>query len=287
LKMDKNNPMKLKPGETLDVILGDSLQLIQSGSGYRFSIDALLLAAFVEPRKGERVAELGTGSGVIALIIARFFPVREVIGIEVQASLLDRAGRNIRLNGLADRVRLVRGDIKRIRRLAEGGGFDLVIFNPPFRSAREGRINPDPEKAVARHQLRAGLREFLDAAFFLLRNSGRLDFIYPAAKLAELIFELRRRRLEIKRLRLVHSRKSSPGVLALVEARKGAGMELEILPPLYLFQNRGNKYTREVREIINGNYFRRRARKLKSPPPGRRPYGSEISPPLLKGGGGI
>jgi len=265
LKMDKNNPMKLKPGETLDVILGDSLQLIQSGSGYRFSIDALLLAAFVEPRKGERVAELGTGSGVIALIIARFFPVREVIGIEVQASLLDRAGRNIRLNGLADRVRLVRGDIKRIRRLAEGGGFDLVIFNPPFRSAREGRINPDPEKAVARHQLRAGLREFLDAAFFLLRNSGRLDFIYPAAKLAELIFELRRRRLEIKRLRLVHSRKSSPGVLALVEARKGAGMELEILPPLYLFQNRGNKYTREVREIINGNYFRRRARKLKSP----------------------
>ncbi len=256
--------VKLKPGETLDVILGDSLKLIQSRSGYRFSIDALLLAAFLEAKKGERAAELGTGSGVIALIAARYLPVREVIGIELQATLADRAGRNASLNGLADRVRVVRGDLKKIHRWAERETFDLVFCNPPFRSAREGRINPDPEKAIARHQLRAGLREFLDASFFLLRNSGRLDLIYPAAKLAELVFELRRKRLEIKRLRMVHSRKESPGVLVLVEARKGTGMELAVLPPLYLFQGRG-QYTREVREIINGGYFWKRARKIKSP----------------------
>ena len=252
----------IKPGETLDVILGDSLQLIQSGSGYRFSIDALLLAAFVESRKGERVAELGTGSGVIALIIARFFPVREVTGIEFQAALADRALRNVSLNGLSGRVRVARGDIKKIDRLAERDSFDLVVFNPPFHSAREGRINPDPEKAVARHQLRAGLGEFLDAAFFLLRNSGRVNFIYPAAKLVEVAEELQQRRLEIKRLRVVHSREKSPGVLVLVEARKGVGRELEIPPPLYVFQDRG-KYTREVREIINGNYFRRSARTVR------------------------
>jgi len=261
-----NNPAKLNPGETLDVILGDSLKLIQRGNGYRFSVDALLLAAFLEAKKGERAAELGTGSGVIALIAARYLPVREVVAIELQAALSDLAGRNTVLNGLDDRVRVVREDLKKIHRLAERENFDLVFCNPPFRSAREGRINPNPEKAIARHQLRAGLREFLEASFFLLRNSGRLYLIYPASKLAELVFELRRKRLEIKRLRMVHSRKESPGVLALVEARKGTGMELAVLPPLYLFQGRG-KYTLEVREIVNGGYFRRRARQLKSPHP--------------------
>ncbi|MDD5222734.1 MAG: methyltransferase [bacterium] len=264
-----NNPAKLNPGETLDVILGDSLKLIQRGNGYRFSIDALLLAAFLEAKKGERAAELGTGSGVIALIAAGYLPVREVVAIELQAALADLAGRNTLLNGLNERVRVVRGDLKKIHRLAERESFDLVFCNPPFRSAREGRINPDPEKAIARHQLRAGLREFLGASFFLLRNSGRLCLIYPAAKLAELVFELRRKRLEIKRLRMVHSRKESPGVLVLAEARKGVGMELEILPPLYLFQGRG-KYTREAREIVSGGYFRRWARQLKFPHP---PFG--------------
>jgi tRNA1Val (adenine37-N6)-methyltransferase len=260
--MSKDNSFAINPGETLDVILGDSLKLIQRGNGYRFSIDALLLSAFLEAKKGERAAELGTGSGVIALIAARYLPVREVVAIELQAALADLAGRNTGLNGLADRVRVVRGDLKKIHRLAERETFDLVFCNPPFRSAREGRINPNPEKAIASHQLRAGLREFLKASFFLLRNSGRLYLIYPASKLAELVLELRRKRLEIKRLRMVQSRKESPGVLALVEARKGTGMELAVLPPLYLFQGRG-KYTREVREIVNGRYFRRRARSVR------------------------
>lgn len=245
----------LKRGETVDAIYGGRLKIIQGKRGYRFSIDSILLAAFARPKAGERVADLGTGGGVVALTIAKFFPVGEVVGIEIQGALAGRARRSVDLNQLAGRVEIYQGDLTQIESFPRREKFDLVLANPPFYSARDGRMNPAREKAVARHEIRASLADFLGAADFLLRNSGRLDIIYPAAKLSELVFQLRKKRLEIKRLRPVYSRKGESGVLILAEARKRAGVELEILPPLYLYRREGG-YTAEAERMINGAWFR-------------------------------
>jgi len=245
----------LKKGETLDAIFGGRLHIIQGRRGYRFSIDSLLLAAFARPRRGERVAELGAGSGVVALTLAKFYPVSLVVGLEVQRNLAGRAHRNAALNGLADRVQVYQGDLKHISSFPGRETFDLVLANPPFHAPRDGRINPDREKAVARHELRANLTDFVRAAEYLLRNSGRLNIIYPAAKLSELALRLRKHHLELKRVRPVYSRKGESGVFVLAEARKRAGVELEILPPLYLFR-KGGGYTAEVEKIVNGTWFR-------------------------------
>ena len=166
-------------------------------------------------------------------------------------------GKSIEIDGrISSELYLwTQGDLKHISSFPGRETFDLVLANPPFHAPRDGRINPDREKAVARHELRANLTDFVRAAEYLLRNSGRLNIIYPAAKLSELALRLRKHHLELKRVRPVYSRKGESGVFVLAEARKRTGVELEILPPLYLFR-KGGGYTAEVEKIVNGTWFR-------------------------------
>ncbi|MDI6725946.1 MAG: tRNA1(Val) (adenine(37)-N6)-methyltransferase [Smithellaceae bacterium] len=225
--------------ESLDALLAGRLKVLQSEQGYRFSIDSLLLAGFVHTRKNDRVADLGTGSGIVALLLARRPEVGSVTGVEIQEELADLAGRNVNLNGLAEKVVIRQGDIREIKTILPPESFQVAVFNPPYHRFGAGRINAHLQKSIARHEIKAALPDFLAAARHLLPHSGRVYAIYPASRMVELLYQLRRHRLEPKRLQLVHSRIDSPASFALVEGIKDAGEELAVAPPHIIYQSEG------------------------------------------------
>lgn len=238
--------------ESLDALFGGTLRLYQSRSGYRFSLDALLLAYFVRLKAGEKVVDLGTGNGVIPLILAHRYPWADVTGVELQQRMVDRAQKNIRLNKLQHRLRIQRGDVRAIERVAPANSFHAALLNPPFRKPTSGRISPDDEKRVARHEMEGGLGDFLRAAAYLLPAKGRVAIIYGATRMIDLLAELRRAGIEPKRLRMVHSFVDAAANLVLVEGIKGGRDGVEVLAPLIIYRSGGNVYSTEVAAMMAG-----------------------------------
>ena len=232
--------------ETLTRLKLGELQLLQSRAGYRFSLDPVLLVRFAEVRAGELAVDLGTGSGIMPLLLARLSPVRQVIGVELQAGQVERAKKNVVLNQLQERVQILDGDIRQIRELLPSAQADLVVSNPPYRKLKTGRVAPDDERAAARHELAGGLEDFVRAAAWLLKNGGRFALIYLAERLPELFGLMTGCGIEPKRLRLIHPRQGEPAKMALVEGRKMGRPGLSVDPPLIVYQGEGRDYTAEV-----------------------------------------
>lgn len=236
--------------ETLDSIFTGKLRLIQKRQGYRFSMDAVILARSVTTKRGEKVLDLGTGCGIIPVILALTSDCGPITGIEVQPELAELAGRNVLLNKYGDRIDILNMDLKKIRGRFEAGSFDVVVTNPPFGTPGTGRISPYPQKAMARHEIMASLEHVLDAAEYALRLGGRMYLIYPAPRLARLIHDLKERNLEPKWLRMVHAYRNSEAQLAVIHALKGGGEELLVMNPLYMYEENG-RYTLEMEEIYS------------------------------------
>ena len=235
--------------ETLDSLFGGRLRILQKKSGYRFSIDALLLAHFAGPHPKDRIIDLGTGCGILPLIIAFRKKTGQIVGVEIQPSLADLARRNATLNRLSTRIKILEKDLRDLEGKNLRGIFDLVLSNPPYRRVGAGRVNPCPEKALARHEFKATLQDVLRAAQYLLKEKGRLVIIYPASRAAELIQEMRQFNLEPKRLQFVHSRPKEEARLMMVEGFKEGRAQVRVLPPLILYDSAGN-YTPEAQELF-------------------------------------
>ena len=237
--------------ETLDCLSLGSIHLRQAVRGYRCSLDPILLVRFVGTGTVESVVDLGTGSGVIPLLLARLIPARSLVGIELQDTLARRAAGNVELNRLTDRVRIEPGDIRRIEHLIEAASIDLVTCNPPYRQVGSGRIAADSERARARHELAGDLNDFIRAGRFILKSGGAMVMIHLAERLAEVLAGMTDHGLEPKRLRLVHAQPAAPARLVLVEGRRGGRPGLEVEPPLYIYRdgNAERDYSDEVREM--------------------------------------
>jgi tRNA1(Val) A37 N6-methylase TrmN6 len=229
-----------------DTLFAGQLYCSQSRSGYRFSIDAVLLAHFANPRRQDMVLDLGAGCGVISLIMAYRHPSIVLTCLEIQDDLAALIFDNICQNDLADRMRLLRGDWRYVQELLPVGSYDLVVCNRPYYRLGSGRQNLEAEQAVARHELQSSLPDIVKAAVFALRTKGRLVMIYPAARGAALLAALRRGGLEPKRLQVVYPYPGAVGTLLLVEAMKGGGEELTVLPPLCIHDRPGGEYSPEV-----------------------------------------
>ena len=249
--MAKRKDSAIAANETLDALFDGRIKLFQSRTGYRFSIDALLLAHFVAIRSADRVVDLGTGNGVIPLALSHRYPTARVIGVELQPSMVERARRNVRLNALDERIEIVAGDLRDRRQLPDAGSFDLAVCNPPYRKPGSGRISADDERQIARHETSGKLGEFLDAAAFLLRNKGRVGLVYAVERCADVFFAMRQSRLEPKRLRLVHSFRDVEASLVLIESVKGGRPGLTVEPPLTIYRRR-KEYSEEVAGMIAG-----------------------------------
>ncbi len=233
--------------ETLDSIR--DVKIIQARDGYRFSIDAVLLENFMGDIRSGMGVELGAGSGVISILLAKRLSGIKIVAAEIQEGLAGRAERNMEINDVADRVTVMHENIKNLRDRFETNSFDFAFSNPPFREPGTGRISGNAEKAVARHEVEVTLPDIVAAASYLLKHSGRLFMIYHPFRLAELIALLRESRLEPKRMRLVHPRRGEEATMVLIEAMKGAGTWLKAGPPLYIYED-GEKYTDEVEGML-------------------------------------
>lgn len=223
--------MLRKEDEQIDTFLDGELRIIQSRHGYRFSVDALLLAEFVSITPEDVVVDLGAGCGIISLLLAKKGQAGYIIGLELQEELTSQAKRNAVLNRLEERIAILQGDL-RAPPLAPRCA-DVVVCNPPYRKGRSGRINPDPGKAIARHEIAMTLFDILAAGKQLLRSGGRLALIYPANRLTEVFSRMRSQDLEPKRLQVVFPDSASHAKLAMIEGRQGGKSDLTILPPIF------------------------------------------------------
>jgi tRNA1Val (adenine37-N6)-methyltransferase len=237
---------------TTDTLFNGKLLVRQPKDGYRFSIDAVLLAHLACPRPQDRLIDIGAGCGIVALILAFRFPGVCIHAVEIQPVLAELARENARLNGLAARIEVAQEDLRRIRQQDTGGPFDLMVCNPPYRKARSGRINPDPQKAMARHELAASLPDVMEAAARLLKRAGRLAVIYPSERTAELIAEMRSVSIEPKVLRMIHSRIDAGAKLTFVEGSLGGNPGLRVEPPLAIYGEQG-QYSPEVESMLRGS----------------------------------
>ena len=238
------NP-ELQPGERLDELGVRNWCIIQREDEFRFSLDAVLLAHFATVRPQARVVDLGCGGGAVALfLLAR--GVAAVSGLELNSRLADMAGRTAALNGVAGQLNIVCGDVGAVRSYYSAGQADLVTANPPFRRLQSGRISPAAGLAMARHESCSSLKEFVQAAAFLLRYRGRFAMIHLPERLTDLCLELRTAGLEPKRLRMVHPFADRSPRMVLIEAVKGAAPAgLTVLPPLVVYRAR-NEYQPEI-----------------------------------------
>jgi tRNA1Val (adenine37-N6)-methyltransferase len=234
---------------TTDTFFNGRIRVKQSRSGYRYSIDAVLLAAQTRPRPDDTVLDLGTGCGIIPLILAYRHPKIKVYGIEVQQDLAAVAALNVEENRMGDRINIYCRDMKTLKHDMTSGPVDLVVSNPPFRKAESGRINPDRQRAVARHEIKATLYDVVATARRMLRTSGRFVMVYLAERMTDILTQMRSAGIEPKTLRMIHSGRDTEAKLILVEGKKGGRPGLKVGPPLIIFRKDGS-YTDEVEEIF-------------------------------------
>jgi tRNA1Val (adenine37-N6)-methyltransferase len=237
-----------EPITTTDSLFSDRLKIIQKKKGYRFSIDAAILAHHVRLRATDVAVDLGTGCGIIPLIVSIRSPSAHIYGIEIQKDLAELASRNVRLNHVEGSITIVHADMKDFKSYLTPGSIDVVFSNPPYRKVLSGRINPEAERAVARHEINASLTDVVSIAHGLLKRSGRLVVIYPAERVTDLVLRMRASKLEPKRLRLIHPKQRSGAILAIAEGVKYGNPGLKVDPPIIIYKSDGG-YTDEVKEM--------------------------------------
>ena len=235
--------------KTPDTFLNGRIKVKQDRSGYRFSIDSILLACHAGPRPGDKVLDLGTGCGIISLILAYREPNLKIFGIELQKELADISVSNVKENQMDSSITIICKDIKELNNNMISGPVDLVVSNPPYRKAESGRINPDMQRAVARHEIKVSLSDITATVRRVLRTAGRFVTIYSAERITDLLTHLRSAGIEPKFLRMIHSGVKTEAKLVLLEAIKGGRSGVKIGPPLIIYNEKG-AYTQEVEKMF-------------------------------------
>lgn len=234
--------------ETLDNLILGGYKLIQAVHGYRFSLDAVLLAHFPALERVHNVVDLGTGNGVIPLLLATRSPSITITGLEMQESMADRANRTINYNGLESRIRIVKGDLNDINDIFPANYTDLVVSNPPFWKKGEGKISQNEEEAIARHEIFLDLPALIAAGAYILRPGGNMCIIHRADRLMEIIDIYEKNKLHLKKLRTIHPFCDREAKLVLVEGQKNGGSGFTILPPLIIYKKPG-EYCDELQQL--------------------------------------
>ncbi|PWK07944.1 tRNA1(Val) (adenine(37)-N6)-methyltransferase [Tumebacillus permanentifrigoris] len=244
----------LKPGERLDDLQTKNLRIIQSDEVFSFSLDAVLLAHYVSLRNRDRVLDMGTGNGVIPLLLASRsdLPRREeIVGLELQERLADMAQRNVSGNELEHTIKIVQGDLREAIQHFGHESFDVVTCNPPYRPAGIGDASVNPHIAIARFELTCTLEDVIVNAAKLLKFNGKFAMVHRPDRLPDIIALMRTHRLEPKRLLLVHPRAHLRPNILLIEGIKGGKPELRIDPPLLVHTDDG-VYTQAIQDIYAG-----------------------------------
>ena len=235
---------------TTDSLYNGRLLIKQYKAGYRFSIDSVLLAGFVHPCKGAKIVDLGTGCGIIPLLLTFRCPELKIYGIEIQEQLSKLADLNVKQNNMSGQISILSVDMKSLKLNMISGHADLVVSNPPYHKAASGRINPNKQKAVARHEIKASLKDVIKTANRMLNISGNFFAIYPAKRMVDILTMMRVCDIEPKYIRMVHSKCREDAKLMLVQGIKGGQPGTKTGPPLIIYQSNGS-YTDEINELYS------------------------------------
>ncbi len=233
---------------TLDSIR--DIKIYQSKTGYRFSVDSLLLYDFINLSRIYSIADLGAGSGIVGILLAKKYAEAKITLFEIQKNLVELAKKNIVLNNLKERMEVIQEDIREIPNLQKSFSFDLVVSNPPFRKLRSGLLSVEEEKAIARHEIKITLGDLIHVSSVILKSKGRLCLIYHPWRLSELIEIFKKNKIEPKRLRFIHSQKTSEAKMVLVEGVKDGRTGLKVEKPFFIYSEKGD-YTQEMEKIYN------------------------------------
>ena len=244
-----NEKIFLCEGERLDDLMRSGRVIIQNEKEFCFSMDSVLIAHFPQFKKNARVLDLGTGTGVIPLLIAD--DVKEICAVELNPLMADLARRNVELNSLTEKIFVMEGDYRKHREIFKAESFDAAIANPPYTPILNGEANKISGIARARHEFTATLEDVVTAARYVLKFRGAFYMIHLASRLCEIIDALHRHQMEMKRLRMIHPKSGRDANLIMLEAVVGANVgNLKILPPLIVHNDDGS-YTDEIFKIYN------------------------------------
>jgi len=226
--------IKLNSNERVEDLGYKGLKIIQSRDSYRFSVDSILLANFIRVKNYEKVIDLGTGSGIIPLLLYDRKKGLSIYGIEIQEQLANMAKRSVELNKLQNHITIIQEDLKNIKKIFKNSQFDIVISNPPYISLGHGKINPLSSKAVARHEIKCNIEDIISTSNYLLKNKGRIYLIYKSIKLIKVIFTFKKYDIQPKTIKFIHHYPEEQANLVLLEGIKGGKEELRVEPPLFL-----------------------------------------------------
>ena len=221
-------------GERLDTLQYQGLRIIQKEHGFRFGTDSVLLADFASPKPGDRVVDLGTGTGILPILMASRQEKSTYMALEIQEEMAEMAGRSIALNGMDDRIEVRSCDFRDAPKQLGYGRYSLAVCNPPYGKAGGALVNVRDSERIARHEGECTVDDVARTAAALLKVGGRLAVVYPAPRAFELMTALREHHMEPKRIRTVHSQADKEPKLVLMDAVKGGGSMLHWLPPLIL-----------------------------------------------------
>lgn len=240
--------IELYPGERLDDLERNGYKIIQNDKTFCFGMDAVLLSGFARVKPGEKALDLGTGTGIIPILLKAKTSGEHFTGLEIQEASADMARRSVLYNHLEDQISIVQGDIKEAHTLFDAASFDVITSNPPYMTGNHGLVNPDMPKAIARHEILCTLDDVIGQAFRLLRPGGRFYMVHRPFRMAEIMTKMTAHRLEPKRMRLVYPFVDKEPNMVLIEGLKGGKPRITVEKPLIVYKEPG-VYTDEIYDV--------------------------------------
>lgn len=231
--------IELKEGERLDDLHRNGFQIIQNKEKFCFGMDAVLLSGFAKVKEGEKVLDIGTGTGIIPILLAAKTPGQHFTGLEIQPESADMARRSVVLNHLEEKISIVEGDVREADQLFSAASFDVITSNPPYMTGSHGLVNPDMPKAIARHEICCTLEDLVSQTEKLLRPGGRFFMVHRPFRLAEIMTVLTAHHLEPKRMRLVYPFVDKEPNMVLLECIRGGKPRITVEKPLIVYKEPG------------------------------------------------
>lgn len=242
--------IRIHEDERLDDLNLNGLKIIQKKSGFKFGTDAVLLTDFVDVSKGAKVLDLGTGTGIIPILLAAKTKASNIIGIEIQDEMANMAKRSVSLNSLEDSVEIKHGDIKNALHEFSLSSFDVIVSNPPYSKKNAGITNLDDSKSISRHEILITLEELVAVSARLLKPGGQLAMVHKPERLVDIVWEMRKNKVEPKYIRFVHPTPNKKANILLIKGTRDGGADLKMMPPLYIYDQNGN-YSDEINQIYS------------------------------------
>lgn len=240
--------IQINPNERVDFIQRKGYKIIQNPEVFCFGIDAVLLADFAKVKKKDKVLDIGTGTGIIPILMFARYENKSYVGIDIQEDMVEMANRSVQMNSIEDHIEIRCLNAQDIMSHYDPGSFDIVTSNPPYMKGSAGLVSGNESKMIARHEITCSLEDIIKNTAYVLGDKGRFYMIHRPHRLVDIVSLMRQYRIEPKRMRMVHPSEGKAPTMVLVEGVKFAKSELIVEPPLYVYESKG-QYTNEIYEI--------------------------------------